>query len=301
MKTAMIHKTVLLQEAIDGLDIKNGDIFVDGTLGGGGHSEEVAKRFGDSVVMIGIDLDPEAISRASARLSSLNSNVKYLQGSFRNIDTLLNSVGVTKVNKILLDIGLSSNQFEDSGRGFSFQKDEPLIMSFKKELKPEDLTAREIVNTWELENIATILSAYGEEQFSWKIAKAIVARREIKSIETTTDLVEIIKIATPKWYHHKKIHPATKTFQALRITVNDEIESLKDGVTNGFELLEKDGRLAVISFHSIEDRIVKNFYKEKVDEGVGKILTKKPIIPTETEIKVNPRSRSAKLRIIQKQ
>lgn len=296
----MIHKTVLLQEAIDGLDIKNGDIFVDGTLGGGGHSEEVAKRFGDSVVMIGIDLDPEAISRATARLSSLNSNVKYLQGSFRNIDTLLNSVGVTKVNKILLDIGLSSNQFEDSGRGFSFQKDEPLIMSFKKELKPEDLTAREIVNTWELENIATILSAYGEEQFSWKIAKAIVARREIKPIETTTDLVEIIKIATPKWYHHKKIHPATKTFQALRITVNDEIESLKDGVIKGFELLEKDGRLAVISFHSIEDRIVKNFYKEKVDEGVGKILTKKPIIPTETEIKENPRSRSAKLRIIQK-
>jgi 16S rRNA (cytosine1402-N4)-methyltransferase len=296
----MIHKTVLLHEAIDGLDIKNGDIFVDGTLGGGGHSEEVAKRFGDSVVMIGIDLDPEAISRATARLSSLNSNVKYLQGSFRNIDTLLNSVGVTKVNKILLDIGLSSNQFEDSGRGFSFQKDEPLIMSFKKELKPEDLTAREIVNTWELENIATILSAYGEEQFSWKIAKAIVARREIKSIETTTDLVEIIKIATPKWYHHKKIHPATKTFQALRITVNDEIESLKDGVIKGFELLEKDGRLAVISFHSIEDRIVKNFYKEKVEEGVGKILAKKPIIPTETEIKENPRSRSAKLRIIQK-
>lgn len=297
----MIHKTVLLHQAIDGLDIKNGDIFVDGTLGGGGHSEEVAKRFGDSVVMIGIDLDPEAISRATARLSSLNSNVKYLQGSFRNIDTLLNSVGVTKVNKILLDIGLSSNQFEDSGRGFSFQKDEPLIMSFKKELKPEDLTAKEIVNTWELENIATILSAYGEEQFSWKIAKAIVARREIKPIETTTDLVEIIKIATPKWYHHKKIHPATKTFQALRITVNDEIESLKDGVIKGFELLEKDGRLAVISFHSIEDRIVKNFYKEKVDEGVGKILTKKPIIPTETEIKENPRSRSAKLRIIQKQ
>ena len=129
----MIHKTVLLHQAIDGLDIKNGDIFVDGTLGGGGHSEEVAKRFGDSVVMIGIDLDPEAISRATARLSSLNSNAKYLQGSFRNIDTLLNSVGVTKVNKILLDIGLSSNQFEDSGRGFSLQKDDPLILSLKKE------------------------------------------------------------------------------------------------------------------------------------------------------------------------
>lgn len=296
----MIHKTVLLHESIDGLDIKKGDIFVDGTLGGGGHSEEVCKRFGDSVVMIGIDLDPEAIQRASARIASLHPNIKYLQGSFRNIDTLLSSIGIKKVNKILLDIGLSSNQFEDSGRGFSFQKDEPLIMSFKKEIKPEDLTAREIVNTWDLENIESILSGYGEEQFSWKIAKAIVARREEKPIETTTDLVNIIKIATPKWYQHKRIHPATKTFQALRITVNDEIESLKDGVIRGFDILESGGRLAVISFHSIEDRVVKNFYKEKAEQGVGKILTKKPIIPTDKEIKENIRSRSAKLRIIEK-
>ena len=296
----MIHKTVLLHESIDGLDIKNGDIFVDGTLGGGGHSEEVCKRFGDSVVMIGIDLDPEAIERASARIAPLHPNIKYLQGSFRNIDTLLASIGIEKVNKILLDIGLSSNQFEDSGRGFSFQKDEPLIMSFKKDLKPEDLTAREIVNTWDLENIESILSGYGEEQFSWKIAKAIVASREEKPIETTTDLVNIIKIATPKWYHHKRIHPATKTFQALRITVNDEIESLKEGVIRGFDILESGGRLAVISFHSIEDRIVKNFYKEKVEQGVGKILTKKPIIPSDEEIEENHRSRSAKLRIIEK-
>lgn len=309
----MIHKTVLLQEAIDGLDIKSGDIFVDGTLGGGGHSEEVAKRFGDSVVMIGIDLDPEAIERASARLSLLKPNIQYIQGSFRNIDSLVEQVKIEKVDKILLDIGLSSNQFEDSGRGFSFQKDEPLIMSFKKELKPDlpadathqalqagDLTAKEIVNTWDLENIATILSGYGEEEFSWKIAKAIVATRAIKPIETTTDLVEIIKTATPKWYHHKRIHPATKTFQALRITVNDEIESLKDGVKRGFDVLRKGGRMAVISFHSIEDRVVKNFYKEKSEEGVGKIITKKPIIPTDEEIRENPRARSAKLRIIEK-
>ncbi len=309
----MIHKTVLLHESIDGLDIKSGDIFVDGTLGGGGHSEEVAKRFGDSVVMIGIDLDPEAIERASARLSLLKPNIQYIQGSFRNIDSLVEQVKIEKVDKILLDIGLSSNQFEDSGRGFSFQKDEPLIMSFKKELKPDlpadathqalqagDLTAKEIVNTWDLENIATILSGYGEEEFSWKIAKAIVATRAIKPIETTTDLVEIIKTATPKWYHHKRIHPATKTFQALRITVNDEIESLKDGVKRGFDVLRKGGRMAVISFHSIEDRVVKNFYKEKSEEGVGKIITKKPIIPTDEEIRENPRARSAKLRIIEK-
>lgn len=296
----MIHKTVLLQEAIDGLEIKKGDIFVDGTLGGGGHSEEVAKRFGGSVVMIGIDLDPEAIERATSRLSPLKPQIQYAQGSFRNIDMILDSLKVSKVDKILLDIGLSSNQFEDSGRGFSFQKDEPLIMSFKKDVTENDLTAKEILNTWDLENIETILKSYGEEQFSWKIAKAIVARREEKPIETTFDLVEIIKIATPKWYHHKRIHPATKTFQALRITVNDEIESLKEGVEKGFERLASDGRLAVISFHSIEDRVVKNFFKQKHDLELGKIITKKPIVPSKEEIDENPRSRSAKLRIIQK-
>ena len=152
----MQHKSVLLKESVDGLEIKSGDIFVDGTLGGGGHSEEVCNRFGNTVVMIGIDLDPEALSRATARLSSKECNLKTLQGSFRNIDTLVSSLGFQKVDKILLDIGLSSNQFEDSGRGFSFQKDEPLIMSFKKDLTEEDLTAREIVNTWDRENIQAI-------------------------------------------------------------------------------------------------------------------------------------------------
>ncbi len=296
----MIHKTVLLHESIDGLDIKSGDIFVDGTLGGGGHSEEVCKRFGDAVVMIGIDLDPEAISRTKERLSPLNPKVRYAQGSFRNIDTILASLDVTRVDRVLLDIGLSSNQFEDSGRGFSFQKDEPLLMSFKKVLTESDLTAREIVNTWDMENIQAILSGYGEEQFAWKIAKAIVAQREIRPIETTFDLVEIIKMATPKWYHSKRIHPATKTFQALRITVNDEIESLKEGVRKGFEVLSQKGRLAVISFHSLEDRVVKQFFKECEDGGVGLRINKKPIIPTKEEVSENPRSRSAKLRIIEK-
>lgn len=296
----MIHKTVLLKEAIDGLEIKKGEIFVDGTLGGGGHSEEVCKRFGDSVVMIGIDLDPDAIARTQARLSSYKCNIRFALGSFRNIDTILDSLGVAQVDKILLDIGLSSNQFEDSGRGFSFQKDEPLIMSFKKDLTEGDLTAREIVNTWDMENIQAILEGYGEEQFAWKIAKAIVARREEKSIETTFDLVEIIKIATPKFYHHRKIHPATKTFQALRITVNDEIQSLKDGVTKGFERLRSGGRLAVISFHSLEDRAVKQFFKSIDVRGEAKTITKKPIVPSLEEVAENPRSRSAKLRIIEK-
>ncbi len=296
----MIHKTVLLQEAIDGLYIKNGDIFVDGTLGGGGHTEEVAKRFGDAVVMIGIDLDPDAIIRTKERLSKYNLNISFAIGSFRNIDSVLSSLGINGADKILLDIGLSSNQFEESGRGFSFQKDEPLIMSFKKELTEEDLTAREIVNTWDLENLSAILKGYGEEQFAWKIAKAIVASREEKTIERTFELVEIIKTATPKWYHTRRIHPATKTFQALRITVNDEIESLKEGLRKGFESLKSGGRIAVISFHSIEDRAVKQFFKDKEDKELGKKINKKPIVPTEAEIEENPRSRSAKLRIFEK-
>lgn len=295
----MIHKTVLLKEAIDGLEIKSGEIFLDGTLGGGGHSLEVCERFGDAVVMIGIDLDPEAISRATARLGK-ECNLLTTQGSFRNIDSLASALGYPQVDKILLDIGLSSNQFEDSGRGFSFQKDEPLIMSFKKDLTEDDLTAREIVNTWDQENIQAILEGYGEEQFAWKISRAIVERRKVKSIETTSELVDIVKSATPKFYHHRKINPATKTFQALRITVNDEIESLKEGIQKSFEILNPNGRLAVISFHSLEDRIVKQFFREKEDSGLGMRITKKPILPTDEEIKENPRSRSSKLRILEK-
>lgn len=295
-----MHKSVLLHESIDSLDIKKGDIFVDGTLGNGGHTEEVCKRFGDTVSIIGIDLDPDAIERTKVRLANLKCNIQYAEGSFRNLDSILLTLSVSKVDKILLDIGLSSNQFEESGRGFSFQKDEPLIMSFKKDLTENDLTAKEILNNWDEENIKTILEGYGEEQFAWKIAKAIVARRDIKLIETTFELVEIIKSATPKFYHHRKIHPATKTFQALRITVNDEIESLKDGISKGFESLNKGGRLAVISFHSLEDRVVKQFFKGKEDQGEGKKFTKKPITPDKEEILSNPRARSAKLRIIEK-
>ncbi len=297
----MTHKSVLLHEAIDGLAIKQGDVFVDGTLGGGGHLEEVVKRFGDTITIVGIDMDSDAILRAKARLTTSNPDIHFKEGNFRKLSEILDTLQIKGADKILLDIGLSSNQFEESGRGFSFQKDEPLIMSFKKNLNEKDLTAREIVNTWELENLTTILKGYGEEQFAWKISKAIVEKRQVKRIETTFELVEIIKEATPMFYHHKKIHPATKTFQALRITVNDEIESLKEGVKSGFEKLNKAGRLAVISFHSLEDRIVKQFFVQMEKEGLGRRITKKPITPSDEEKEENPRSRSAKLRIIEKQ
>lgn len=295
-----MHIPVLLKEAIGGLDIKQGNVFVDGTLGSAGHSEEVAKRFGSSVVMIAIDLDPNAIVRSKKKLANYKLKIHYAENSFRNIKAVLKSLKLDSADKILLDIGLSSNQFEQSGRGFTFQKEEPLVMSFKENLTEDDLTAGEIVNTWQVENIATILKNYGEEQFAWKIAKAIVARREVKPIETTFDLVDVVKMATPKWYHFKRIHPATKTFQALRITVNDELGALKQALRDGFELLSKDGRMAIISFHSLEDREIKHFFKEKEKQETGKLISKKPILPSKKEIEENPRSRSAKLRIIQK-
>ncbi len=308
----MSHIPVLLHEAIDGLDIKQGDVFVDGTLGSSGHSEEVAKRFGSSVVMIAIDLDPDAIKRSKKKLTSYKLKIHYAENSFRNIKTVLESQKLDHADRILLDIGLSSNQFEESGRGFSFQKEEPLIMSFGSAgsagstssphggSPQAGLTAGEIVNTWEAENIATILKNYGEEQFAWKIAKAIVARREIKPIETTFELVDVIKTATPKWYHRRRIHPATKTFQALRITVNDEIGALRQALRDGFEILSPKGRFAVISFHSLEDREVKHFFRDAVKKGEATLINKKPIVPTKEELEANPRSRSAKLRIIEK-
>jgi 16S rRNA (cytosine1402-N4)-methyltransferase len=300
-----VHKTVLLHESIDGLAIEAGDTYLDGTLGSAGHALYAA-TVQPTICIVGLDRDPGAIARATKRLEQAKkngTNIFLINENYRNLDLALDSIGTAlgkehpSVNRIMLDLGLSSDQFETSGRGFSFQKNEPLLMTFKENLTEEDLTAREIVNTWDEENIADIIYGYGEETYARKIAKGIVAARAIRPIETTFDLVEAIKSSTPGRYHKGRIHPATKTFQALRITVNDEIGALKEGLAKGFERLAPGGRMAVISFHSIEDRIVKHFYKEKAG---AKIITKKPLTPSETEIKENPRSRSAKLRIIQK-
>ncbi len=296
----MVHKSVLLQQAIDGLDIHTGDTFLDCTLGNGGHTEAVCKKFGKGVKVIGLDLDLDAIERSKVRLFKTDCDTVFVQSSFKELDKALDSIGIEKVDRILFDLGLSSNQFEESGRGFSFQKDEPLLMTFKKDLTEDDLTAREIVNTWEQENIYQIIKGYGEERYAWKIAEKIVAKRGEKPIETTTDLVRIIEEATPLSYHRMKIHPATRTFQALRITVNDEIESLKIGLRKGFDRLRSSGRMAAISFHSLEDRVVKHYLKELATEEKGSLITKKPIIPNDEEIAENPRARSAKLRIISK-
>lgn len=283
---ALIHTTVLLHESIDGLNLHTGSIYLDGTLGSGGHAEYAEQK---GATIIGLDQDSEAIERSKKRLKG----GIFIQESYRNLDTALKSVNIEKIDAFMLDLGLSSDQFETSGRGFTFQKDEPLLMTFKKNPTEHDLTAAEIVNTWDEENIADIIYGYGDERYSRRIAKSIVESRPIK---TTFELVEAVKLGTPSAYHRGRINPATKTFQALRITVNDEINTLKEGLRKGFEALNPGGRMAVISFHSIEDRVTKRFFKEVG----GNILTKKPIVPSDEEKIRNPRSRSAKLRIIEK-
>ncbi len=296
----MAHTSVLLQASIDGLDLKAGEIFVDGTLGGGGHSEEVIRRFGESVTIIGLDMDVDALKRSRERLENLGGKIIFRQANFKDIDKILLDLNIPSVQKILLDIGTSSFQIEDSGRGFSFKSDEPLQMTFVKDISPETVTARDVVNDWEEESLGNVIYGFGGERYGRRIARAIVEERGNKPIETTGELVNIIIKATPFSYHRGKIHPATRTFQAIRIAVNDELGALKQGITKGFEKLSVGGRLAVISFHSLEDRIVKDFFKQMKNEGRADLITKKPIIATEEEVEANPRARSAKLRIISK-
>jgi 16S rRNA (cytosine1402-N4)-methyltransferase len=295
----MEHIPVLLKEAIDGLAIQSKDVFLDGTLGGGGHSALVCEEFGKNVKIIGLDADADAIRRTQARLGE-KCDIRMAQTNFRNIEAVLNDFNIQTIDRLLLDLGLSSFQLDEGNRGFSFRNTEPLTMTLTKEPGEEEITASDVVNTWSEEHLADIIYGYGEERYSRKIAHAILKSREIKKIETTTDLAEIIMKAVPPAYRRGKIHPATRTFQAIRIAVNDELGSLSKALESGFERLSSGGRMAIISFHSLEDRIVKNFYKQKSSEERGKIITKKPITPTEEEIRNNPRSRSAKLRIIEK-
>jgi 16S rRNA (cytosine1402-N4)-methyltransferase len=294
------HKTVLLHESIDNLGIQKGDVVIDGTLGGGGHSEEIARRFGHDIALIGIDMDEKALNRSRERIGKITPHAHFFKDNFRNIDKVLIKAGKSHADRILLDIGLSSDQFELAGRGFSIKKDEPLLMTFSEDPKLHPFTAWDIVNEWEESSIADVIYGYGEERFARRIARAIVAEREHRSIDTTFELVHIIESAVPFFYRKGRLHPATKTFQALRITVNDELGALKEGIRAGFKILAPHGRLAIISFHSLEDRIVKQFFKQLKDEGRGTLVSKKAIVPGEEEIRSNPRARSAKLRIIEK-
>lgn len=294
------HIPVLLKEVMEFLDVRKGDVYLDATLGEGGHALEVWTKFGRGVEIAGIDLDSKAVEAAKERLGRKGLSPKFGVLNFRNIDKAPEILGISRPNRILFDLGWSKSQFEKSGRGFSFKKDEPLLMTFEKNSEKCELTAFNIINFWEQENIETILRVYGEEKFAARIAKEIVEARKIGPIKNTFQLVEIIERATPAWYHRKKIHPATRTFQALRITVNDELAALKEGLPKAMEILREDGRLAVISFHSLEDRIVKELFKTFRKQGGVEILTKKPVKANRGEVTENPRSRRAKLRVIKK-
>lgn len=308
--TPSVHVSVLLHEVIEGLTgatsvaalSKNSATtpwFLDGTLGGAGHSMAIAKALGGKVNLIGLDRDPQAIARGLENLTDKVSGKLILENEdFRNMDRVLTKHGVTGLDMILMDLGISSDELETSGRGFSFMKDEPLLMTFG-DPTTYAYTAKTIVNTWKEEDIANVIFGYGEEHFAYRIAKQICLYREKKQIETTLELVEIIKGAVPGFYKHKKINPATKTFQALRIAVNDEWKATEEGLAKGYAALREGGRMGIISFHSIEDRIVKNFMRAKEKEG-GKLIPRRPVKPSAQEIAENPRSRSAKLRVIEK-
>ncbi len=296
----MTHIPVLKDESIDGLNIQKGDVIVDGTLGGGGHTFEMIKRFGKDIKIIGLDFDADAIVRATKLIGDTPSDVIFKTIGFQDMDKVLDELGIESVDRILLDLGISSFQLEAAGRGFSFLKDEPLLMTMKKDPNDEDLTAKEIVNTWEEETIADIIYGFGEEKYSRRIAKAIVEARKEKDIETTFDLNEIIDKAIGKFYKGKRINPSTKTFQALRIATNSELYNLEQVIQRGFDRLKAGGRIAIITFHSLEDRIVKKAFIELKEKGIAKVITKKPIIPGNEEVKSNPRSRSSKLRLIEK-
>ncbi len=292
------HIPVLLHETLESLAIASDDCVVDATLGGAGHARAIAEKLGADGVLIGFDLDPDAIERARDALSGARPQVHLVNADFRTISHELSRLGIEMISKAVFDLGWSSYQL-DAGRGFSFLRDEPLAMTYAPTgLRP--LTAAIIVNEWAEESIADVIYGWGEERYARRIARSIVDARQRRLIKTSGELAEIVRLAVPGSARHGRIHPATKTFQALRIAVNDELGALSEGLRRAWNLMVPDGRIAVISFHSIEDRVVKRQYAEWEDSGVGMRITKKPIVASAGELAQNPRARSAKLRIIQK-
>lgn len=304
------HQPVLLQECIEGLDIKPDGIYVDGTLGGAGHSKKILEKLSDNGKLIGIDRDEEALKAAKENLKDF-SNVTYVHGNHDEIDTILANLNIGQVDGILLDLGVSSYQLDEKSRGFSYLGENALDMRMDQTQK---LTAKEVVNTYPEEKLATVLWEYGEERFARKIARKICIEREKAEITTTKQLVDIIESSIPK-AKQKDGHPAKRTFQAIRIEVNDELRPLKDTVWKCIRLLKEQGRLCIITFHSLEDRIVKKTYIEAEGRctcpkdlpycvcgaiSYGKMVNKKPIIASEQEMQQNTRSKSAKLRIFER-
>jgi len=307
------HIPVLLNEAIEGLNIKPDGTYVDGTLGRAGHSSEILKRLNSKGKLICIDQDQEAIDYSQVKLSCISQNYQIIKNNFRNIDEVLDEVAVSKVDGFLFDLGVSSPQFDEDYRGFSYNKDANLDMRMDSE---NSLTAEKIINTYSLNELTRIFREYGEEKFSYQIAKNIIKKRSIKEIKTTYELVEIIKESKPKSELLKHGHPAKQVFQALRIEVNDELNALEEVLEKSVKYLNIGGRVVVITFHSLEDRIVKKFFKKmsviegnrindyldpsKIQTPDFKEINRKVIVASDEEVANNRRSKSAKLRILER-
>jgi 16S rRNA (cytosine1402-N4)-methyltransferase len=287
------HIPVMVEEAVDLLRCEPGRTFVDGTLGGGGHAEEILKRTGPDGVLIGVEWDQEAIDEAEKRLKPYGNRVRVFRDNFVHLPAILKSMAIESVDGILLDLGLSSIQLEKEERGFSFRGEGRLDMRMDER---RDCTAADLVNGLPATELERILLEFGEERWARRIAKAIVSEREKQPVQTTGALRRIVYRAIPKRFHTRRIDPATRTFQAFRIRANEELENLRGIMESGWEALRREGRMCVISFHSLEDRMVKEGFRRLEGQGVMRILTKRPLRPSEEEQKRNPRARSAKLR-----
>lgn len=304
------HISVLLNECIDNLNIKPDGIYVDGTMGGGGHSLEIAKRL-TTGRLICIDQDPNAHEAAGKRLAEYKNRITFVRDNFGNIKSILDSLGIEKIDGMLLDIGVSSHQLDEAERGFSYQQDAPLDMRMNPD---RPFSAYDVVNGYDEDELDRVIFTYGEERWARRIAQFIVKEREAKPIETTGELVDIIKKAVPKGARKDGPHPAKRTFQAIRIEVNGELEVLQRAIDDVAARLTVGGRLCIITFHSLEDRIVKEAFRKQENpcicppqfpvcvcgkKPLGRVITRKPILPSKEELEENPRSRSAKLRVLE--
>ena len=305
------HVSVLLNECLDALNIKDDGIYVDCTLGGAGHSSHILQRLSKEGLLIGIDQDTDALKAAGERLKEYE-NKKLVHNNFHNIDSILEELDIPKVDGILMDLGVSSYQLDEGERGFSYMKDAPLDMRMNRD---REFSAYDVVNSYSMEDLWRIIRDYGEEKFAKRVAEFIVNRREEKAIETTLELVDIIKAAIPAKARREGPHPAKRTFQAIRIEVNGELEILNKAIEDGVNRLNKGGRMAIITFHSLEDRIVKLKFRELANpctcpkefpicvcgkKPLVKLISRKAIDPSKEEVEENPRSRSAKLRVIER-
>ena len=305
------HVSVLLQETVDGLNVKPDGIYVDGTLGGGGHSYEVCTRLGAKGSIIGIDQDEAAIEAASIRLKDFGEKVTIVRSNYCDMKSRLHELGIDKVDGIMLDLGVSSYQLDTADRGFSYREDAPLDMRMDQR---SEMTARDIVNDYSEMDLYRVIRDYGEDKFAKNIARHIVRERAKRPIETTGELTEVIRHAIPMKFQKKTGHPAKRTFQAIRIELNRELDVLRDSLDDMIDMLNPGGRLCIITFHSLEDRIVKSAFKKNENPctcpsdfpvcvcgkvSKGRVITRKPILPSEEEMEVNSRSKSAKLRIFE--